>query len=336
MANMIYNPITLPASKMLSTMTTLIGEVRNRETLSPSDIVNDLVDSCRIGKVDFGKGIVNNFKVHTLPENNLSETSSAFTIVKPNVEQETILIDTYKFIELSLSEILTRDAVLSGEMLNSFFEFVMSLMEDTARFNLFDVINGLYQGWVPGQNSQTIEIEQIDTTGMTGAELQATLQWNASEIGRVMRKTINNMKIKNTKFTDIATFTDINTNQTANVETCLDENRLKVVFNDKYYTNFLANAMSSLFHADKVGEMIPAGKFVLLPEDAMTLANAGVIAWVHDIDKFALADFYSVTLGIQDPSTTYTNRFFHYAYGVGIFKYLPGVKFVEKTVQPSA
>ena len=69
-------------------------------------------------------GIVNNFKVHILPENDLSETSSAFSIVKPNIEQETILIDTYKFIELSLSEILTRDAVLSGEMLNSFFEFV--------------------------------------------------------------------------------------------------------------------------------------------------------------------------------------------------------------------
>lgn len=330
-----YNPITLPASKMLATMTTLIGEVRNRETLAPSDIVNELVDSCRIGKVDFGKGIVNNFKVHTLPQKDLSETSSAFTIVKPNVEQETILIDTYKFIELSLSEILTRDAVLSGDMLNSFFEFVMSLMEDTAKFNLFDVMNGLYQDWVPGQASQTVEINQIDVAGMTGAELQATLQWNASEVGRVMRKTINNMKIKNTKFTDIATFTDVNTGETENVETCLSDNRLKIVFNDKYYTKFLADAMASLYHADKVGEMIPSGRFVLLPEDAMAGKNSRTIAWVHDIDKFALADFYSVTLGIQDPSTTYTNRFFHYAYGAGIFKYLPGVKFVVNVITPA-
>ena len=330
-----YNPITLPASKMISTMTTLIGEVRNRETLKPSDIVNDLVDSCRIGKVDFGKGIVNNFKVHILPENDLSETSSAFSIVKPNIEQETILIDNYKVIEISMSEILNKDAVLNGDMLNSFFEFAMSLMEDTAKFNLFDKMNSLYQGWVPGQQTQTVAIDQIDTTGMTGQELQSTLQWNATEIARVIRKTINNMKIKNTKYTDIATFTDVNTGETGNVETCLDDNRLKIVFNDKYYTRFLADSMASLYHSEKVGEMLPNGRFVLLPEDAMDNDNKRTIAWVHDIDKFALADFYSVTLGIQDPSTTYTNRFYHYAYGKGVFKYLPGVKFVVNPVTPS-
>lgn len=330
-----YNPITLPASKMLSTMTTLIGEVRNRETLKASDIVNDLVDSCRIGKVDFGKGIVNNFKVHTLPNKNLSETSSAFTITKPNVAQETILIDKYKFIPISMSEILSKDSVLNGNMLSSFFEFAMSLMEDTAKFNLFDEVNALYQTWTPGQASQTILVDQIDTTGMTGSELQATLQWNANEVARVIRKTLNNMKIKNTKYTDIATFVDVNTGETESVESCLDTNRMKIVFNDKYYTRFLSDSMASLYHAEKVGEMIDVDKFVLLPEDAMSNDNSRVIAWLHDKDKFALADFYSLTMGIQDPSTTYNNRFYHYAYGVGIFKYLPGVKFVVNPIQPA-
>lgn len=326
--SIVLNPITLPASKVISTMTTLIADMRFKETLSPSDIVNDLVDSCRIGKVEYGKGIVHNFKVGLQPVKTLSETSTAFTITKPNVAQETIEIDTYKFVPLSTSEVLTKDAVINGEMLSTFFNFVASLMEDTATFDLFDVCNGLYQNWTPGQASQTITINLIDAGNATGADLQAIKQMNATKIAKVMRKTLNNMKIKNSKYTDVATYTDENTGNTENVVSALREDNLKIVYNDKFYTEFVADAMSSLYHSEKVGEMIPGNKFVLLPEDAMKSGNENVIAWLSDKDKFALADFYNVTMSIVDPSTLYENKFYHYAYGAGVFKYAPGVKFV--------
>lgn len=326
--SIVLNPITLPASKVISTMTTLIADMRFKETLSPSDIVNDLVDSCRIGKVEYGKGIVHNFKVGLQPIQTLSETSSAFTITKPNVAQETIEIDTYKFVPLSTSEVLTKDAVINGEMLSTFFNFVASLMEDTATFDLFDVCNGLYQNWTPGQATQTITINLIDAGNATGADLQAIKQMNATKIAKVMRKTLNNMKIKNSKYTDVATYTDENTGNTENVVSALREDNMKIVYNDKFYTEFVADAMASLYHSEKVGEMIPGNKFVLLPEDAMKSGNENVIAWLSDKDKFALADFYNVTMSIVDPSTLYENKFYHYAYGAGVFKYAPGVKFV--------
>ena len=326
--NIVLNPITLPASKVISTMTTLIADMRFKETLSPSDIVNDLVDSCRIGKVEYGKGIVHNFKVGLQPVKTLSETSSAFSITKPNVAQETIEIDNYKFVPLSTSEVLTKDAVINGEMLSTFFNFVASLMEDTATFDLFDVVNGLYQNWTPGQPSQTITINLIDEGNATGADLQAIKQMNATKIAKVMRKTLNNMKIKNSKYTDVATYTDENTGNTENVVSALREDNLKIVYNDKFYTEFVADAMASLYHSEKVGEMIPGNKFVLLPEDAMKSGNENVIAWLSDKDKFAIADFYNVTMSIVDPSTLYENKFYHYAYGAGVFKYAPGVKFV--------
>lgn len=331
----VYNPITLPASKMIKTMTTLIADVRVKETLTVSDIVNDLVDSCRIGKVDYGKGIVYNFKLSPLPTKDLTEQSSAFTIVKPNVAQETIFIDNYKFIEISLSEILSRDSAINGTMINTFFEFVMSLLEDTAKFNLFDEVNTLIQNWVPGQATQTIQVDQIDTTNLTGVDLNNAIQWNATNIAKVMRKTLNNMKIKNTKYTDISTYIDVNTGLEGQVQTALTGENMKIVFNDKYYTNFIADSLASLYHSEKIGDMIPAGKFVLLPEDAMSEDNSNVIAWLSDKDKFALADFYNVTLGIEDPSTTYHNRFYHYAYGLGVFKYAPGVRFVANLIQPA-
>lgn len=331
----VLNPITLPASKMLATMTSLIGDVRFNETLAPSDLVNELVDSCRVGKVDYGKGIVYTFKLAPQPVKDLSETSSAFTITKPNVAQETIEIDEYKFIPISLSEILSRDSALNGETISEFFSFVMSLLEDTAQFSLYDEVNELYQNWTPGQVTQTIEVRQIDTTNLTGVDLTAALTWNSNEMAKVMRKTVNNMKIKNSKFTDIATYTDANGGGSQSVVSALRTDNLKLVMNDKFWTDFMAQSLASLYHSEKIGEMIPGEKFVLLPEDAMKTGNENVIGWLSDKNKFALADFYRVTLSILDPSTTYQNTFYHYAYGKGVFKYAPGVKFIAKSITPA-
>lgn len=332
--SIILNPILLPASKMLASVTTLIGDVRINDTLAPSDIINDLVDSCRVGKVDYGKGIVYTFKLDKQPTKELTETSTAFTITKPNVAQETIVIDNYKFIPISLAEVLSKDASLNGSFINDFMSFVMSLTEDTAQFNLYDICNDMYQNWTPGQTTQTIEVDQIDTTGMSGTELQASLVWNANEMAKVMRKTVNNMKIPNKKFTDKKTYIDANTGATKDIISALRTDNMKLVVNDKYWTDYLASSLASLYHSERIGEMIPGEKFVLLPEDSMKVGNEKVIGWLSDKMKFALADYYNFTLSIQDPSTLYLNVFYHYSYGFGVFEYAPGVKFVAKTIAP--
>ena len=332
--SVILNAITLPASKMLNTMTTLIGEVRFHENLGVSDLVNDLVNSCRIGNVDYGKGIVHTFDLAPQPTKDLSEESSAFTITKPNVAQETILIDEYKFIPISISNYLDRDAVLNGEAINSFANFVMGLLSKTEKFNFYEICNKMYQEWIPGQASQTIEVRQIDTTGLTGAELNNALLWNSNEMAKVMRKTVNNMKIPNSDYTDVATFDDINTGEEEKVVTALSGDNLKLVVNDKYWTDFLAQSMASLYHSEKIGEMIPGETMVLLPEKAMSEENKNTIGWLSDKTKFALADFYNVQLSILDPSTLYENSFYHYSYGAGVFTYAVGVKFVATMITP--
>lgn len=325
-------PYTLPASKMLATMTALIGEVRYSENIKVSAIVNELVDSSRIGNVEYGKGIINTFELDIQPTKDLTETSSAFTITKPNVAQEVLPIDNYKFVPISVAEILTRDAFLNGNAVDSFINNIISLPEKTIRFNLYNVVNELYQSWEPGQATQTVEIEQIDTTGMNIVDRRNAEQWNATEIAKVMRKTINNAKILNNKYTDVATYKDANTGETQPVKSALSSDNLKIVFNDEYYTNFLADAMASLYHSERVGDMLPGDNFVLLPTDSMSEDNEKTIAWLSDKNKFALADFYKITLAITDPSTLYTNSFFHYSYGAGVFKYAVGIKFVAKMV----
>lgn len=333
--SIITNPITLPASKFLSTITALIGEIRFNSTLEPSEIVDDLVESCRIGKVDYGKGIINDFKLDVQPVNDLSETSTVTKITKPNIAQETIEIDQYKFIPLSISEVLTKDSALSGEIVSRFLDFVMSLLEDTLKFHLYDIMVKDYMDWTPGQATQTVQINQIDTTSLTGADLEYAERWNATQIGKVMRKTFNNMRIKNNKFTDIANYTDVNDGSTVKkVVSALSRDNLKIVFNDKYYTDFLADAMASLYHSEKVGEMIPGERFVLLPEDSVDTDNTKTIAWLSAKNKFALADFYKLTLSFADASTLYVNYFLHVSYGHGVFEYAPGVKFVANLISP--
>lgn len=327
-------PLNLPVSKLMSTITSLIGEVRFVETLAPSDIVNDLVASSRVGQVDFGKGIIFNYKTDLQPVKDLTETSSAFTITKPNVAQEVITIDNYKFIPISTSSILTRDAFLSGYAIDEFFAFVMSTLADTETFYMYDVCNNLLQNWVPVGAKQTVTVDQINTENLTGAELNNALKWNANEIAKTIRKTINNMKIKSTGYTDIATYTAQDGTQKP-VVSALRGDELKVIFNDKYQTNIMADSLATLYHDTKVGDMIPSENFVLLPTDSMSEPNKNTIGWVGHKNKFAFADFYRVTSSIVDPSTQYENTFMHFAYGSGVFKYAPCVKLIANYIEPA-
>ena len=329
-------PYTLPVSKFIKTMTALISEYRFNDSLSTNEIINGLVDSCYQGRVDFGKGIINTFKVDVQPVEDLTETSTVLKITKPQIVEEIITIDNYKKIPLSVSEVLTRDAFVGGYLINTFMSYVYDLLGTTKQLYMFDVVNGLYQNWIPTQPSQTITIDLIDTTGMTGSELKSTLEYNSTLIAKQLRLLANNMLIPNNAYTDYATYRNTNDNIDKPVKINIkSRNDLKIVINDKFYTDFLGDAMASLYHAEKVGEMIP-GNIVLLPTSSMLNKNKdNVIGWVSSKNKFAYADFYELTLSFNDASTLYQNNFLHFAYGTGIFGYAPGVKIVANYVKPA-
>ena len=311
---------TLPASKMLASITTFVNQLRFKDTLKPSKMVEDFVDNSRVGKVDSGKGIVFTFKKALQPVSSLSTTSSVLTITPPSTAQEIITIDTYNFIPLSVSRTLIADAVPNGSVIDTFLNYLYSLLEDTKKFHLFDSLVATLFGWTPTQATQTIDIDQIDTSGLTGETLQASLQWNANEIARVIRKTMNNMSYKSTKYTDVAT-----------TMSAVDKSDLRLIMNDTYETSFLSDAMASLYHSDKVGEMLEGPVKDVLNSDIFDANNeSDTIGFLMDKDKLALADFYNLQMSFTDASTLYTNSFLHFAYGVGIFANAVGVKFKAK------
>ena len=313
---------TLPASKLLASITTFVNQLRFKDTLHSTSMVRDFVDNCKVGKVDSGKGIVFTFKKSLQPVNNLSTTSSVLTITPPNVAQEIIEIDNYKFIPLSVSRQLMYDAVPRGELVDNFLNYLYSLMEDTQKFYEFDQLVAELFSWTPTQASQTININQIDLTGLTGADLQGAIQWNASEIARVVRKTINNLAYKSTDYTDVAT-----------TMTAVNKDQLRLIMNDTYETNFLADAMASLYHSDKVGKMLDGFTKDVLSESIFTANSQGTtIGFLMDKEKLAMADYYKLQMSFTDASTLFTNSFLHFAYGKGIFKNAIGIKFVANII----
>lgn len=316
---------TLPASKFLASITTFVNQLRFKDTLYPTNMVRDFVDNSKVGKVDTGKGIVFTFKKDLQPVNDLSTTSSVLTITPPQTAQEIITIDNYKVIPLSVSRTLLYDAVPRGELVDTWLNFLYSLMEDTQKFHEFDVLVAELFAWTPTQATQTIEIEQIDTTGMTGETLRATQQVNATKIATTIRKTLNNLQNKSKAYTDVST-----------TMTALSPKDLRIIMNDTYETEFLANAMASLYHNDKVGEMFDGPTKDVLNEALWTDGNATTICYLMDKQKLAMADYYKLQMSFTDASTLFTNSFLHFAYGKGIFANAVGIKFVAKVVQPNA
>lgn len=319
---------TLSASAYLTSMTALINDLRIRENLQTTSTMNKVMESCYVGKVDFGRGIIYEALLGPQDVENLSTTSTALRIRKPAVAEEAILIEDFKVIELSTSEVLGHDAVPNGDVLNRFLEGVKKVLTYTKDRYIYGVCVALFNTWTPVGTNQTLTITLTDETGLTGDTLRKTKEANAMLISEAIRKEINKLTVPQNGYTDVATYTDPNDGTTKNVETCLDIDNIKLFMSDDYWTPYLSTT-ASLYHDDKTNEMYP-NKKVVLPSGVLT--GATTIGYIAYEKKFAYADFYNLTMSFADPSTLYNNIFLHFAMGSGVFQYAPGIKIVANYV----
>lgn len=330
-----YIPLTLDVGRYLDSMTKLIGDVRFTRTLVTSDIVSDIIDASRVGRVDFGYGIIYNFLVDVQEVENLTETSVVTRVRKPQIEQEVITIDTYKRTQVSVSEVLTRANLLDGSLVQRFTDWVVQILETTYNHHLYEQVIAMFMGWEGVGAKQTVEVFQYDIdaltlAGATPLEINEAKKFNGTVMAEAMRKTMNNMKILDTGYTDIATYTSSNDPfGEFPVKTALDSRGLTLHINDVYWTEYMANSLAALYHNKQLMGMIPQAREVLIPENSWSTPRKNVIAVLSQGDKFALADFYKLTFSFNDASNLFTNIFLHFAYGLGVFKYAPAVEFIS-------
>lgn len=316
------NPIQLPASKVLATLTAFIVDMRLENNIKSSSICRDMIDSFRVGNVDVGKGITYTFKTEVPDVKELSETSTLLTISKPKLHQETILIDSYKFIPVSWSQELARDACTNGYLVYDFTNYVFAMADDAEEIYMYNqtlaLLKTFYDSKATLKDAQKVVITKSAYEVATQAEANAQAQANATAVAKKVRLILNNWK---TYTKDYNEYKDTSNNESYNK---LDENDTCLYVSDIYWTNYLADAMASLYHADKVNEMIETGRIVLIPENQVAsivgASNVNKFIGILAQDKkFALATQYRLQMSFMDASTLFTNTFLHFSYGMGTF-----------------
>lgn len=324
---MTLNPITLPSSKVLSTLTTFIVDMRLEGNIKSSRLCRDLIDSFRVGKVDVGKGITFTFKTELPTTKDLTETSSLLTISKPKLHQETILIDKYKMIPISWSQELASDAVTKGSLIYDFSTYVFSMAEEAEEEFVYNEclsqMKAFYDDKVNLKVNQKLTIAKSTYEVTTQAEANAQAEFNATSVAKQIRLLLNNWRMYSNDYNEYDKDGNGSYNKLEDVDTIL-------YVSDIYWTNYLADALASIYHAERIGDMIDTGRIVLIPENqvAKIVGEANKNKFVGMLvqgQKFALAESYRLQLSFMDASTLYTNSFLHFSYGLGTFASKNGV-----------
>lgn len=323
---------SLPASKWFSNVTSIVKYVRNVNNLKTTSKARKILESFYYDNVDYGKGIISTYLLGPVPVNDLQKESTLLTPVEAAIAQEIITIDKFKTAKVSNTDILTNDAYTNGESVSQMLAFIQNIPNYSLdRHMLLEVMIPEIMNWVPGQESQKLEINFISENGASGADLQAIKTLNANAFAKEIKKIINNMQLPNTDYTDIATYIDPNDGVTQRkVETAVEKEELILYINDKYYTDLEADSLAKLYNKDEVSGMIPEN-IIVLPESLFKGDNENTIGWLVQKNKFSYSDFYNIQYAFLDGSNLYNHLIVHKAYGNGTFKYRPGVKITEKT-----
>lgn len=323
------NPITLGESKVLSNLTRFIVKSRVERNIMTSDIIRDLVDSFDFGTLEVGFGITTTFYTDYLDVFDLQTKSTLLDTEKglPKLHQETLTVDTYKMIPILWNEELSRDALTNGALISTFMEYVHNLGMLTKDKYLYDECIKLLKKFYESdtlRETQKIEITRAKASvDANQLELNAIDEFNAKKVAKTIRKTLNSMKAGSKDYNEY----DKDGSGAVNSGASKDDYVLYI--SDTYWTDFIGDTMSSLYHNEDVGEMIKTGKIVLIPENVVkTIESAkpqDFIGILCQRNKFAKVDFYNLEYSFFDGSNLYTHWFLHFAYGMGIFQTKNGV-----------
>lgn len=336
------NQITLPLGQMtpnltptsfINSLTALIGYVRAAKQFGVSGIVQGLIDGSRFGKVDFGIGKIRMTELDTLNESDLSRTSDLLTVELAPIGQENLQVDTYRRIKVSVSEPLAKQSGLSGYEVDSLLSLILGLLTTTATHNQYDRVVNLINSWVPA-TSQIVTIDLIDTTTLTGADLNQAQIYNARQIFKTIQLTVNKMLTRVAGLVDTAfqQYTAQDGTTVKPVRTALETDNLRMIMNDKFYVDMRADGLANTFNKSILEELQRGNRLDEIPSSRLT--DQSIIGILGHHDKFSILDFYHIQHSFFDPSTLYTHYYLHYAFGMGIFGLAPAVVFKANYVTP--
>lgn len=313
----------LNQNEFIASVVNLLVKTKVNKTTNGKRI-NELIDSSLVDAVKAGDSYALR-TIDTLKVKEYSDTSSILSVEKPDVDEQVLSTTDKKYIQLTLNRYIMQGAFADEYSLAECLAEMESMLEKTKAIYMYKKIVKAYEDWTPAQQSQTITIDLIDTTGMTGITLTESNKANALKLFQTIRKYAINIQAPSRKYNDIE------------FEEMYNADELIFVENEKFESLVNAYSFASLAQSEKLENVQLYRKSILIPQEQFnkTATQENVVGWLVSEYKYQIAPRIEVATLFEDASTLNLNEFLHFWLISGMAQGLAGVKFVVNFVAPT-
>lgn len=315
--------MVLNQNEFIASVVNLLVKTKVNKTTNGKRI-NELIDSSLVDAVKAGDSYALR-TIDTLKVKEYSDTSSILSVEKPDVDEQILSTTDKKYIQLTLNRYIMQGAFADEYSLAECLAEMESMLEKTKSIYMYKKIVKAYEDWTPAQQSQTITIDLIDTTGMTGITLTESNKANALKLFQTIRKYAINVQAPSRKYNDIE------------FEEMYNADELMFVENEKFESLVNAYSFASLAQSEKLENVQLYKKSILIPQEQFneTSTQENVIGWLVSEYKYQIAPRIDVATSFEDASTLNLNEFLHFWLISGMAQGLAGIKFVANYVAPT-
>lgn len=316
--------ITLQANRFLGPLTNLIAYSQVANTTERGR-VGDFVNSFQDINVENGDGKVV-LSADLLDVNDLSGTSSLLETNEPTVNEQYVSVQNYKVIPMTINKYLMRGAFVAEDQLANFIGYLLSIMQTTKTVYLSKEIIKELEAYTPTQETQTVEIQTINTTGLTDPmQLQAAKTFNANAVQEAVINVLNELSFATKDYNDLG------------YEEVIDYSSMKFIIKSSENSKVLINSLATLLNSPKITESQKWRETYVVPDKQFTDAENENVAWLMHDKKIQYGYFYEVATEFFDASTLNQNNWLHFAYYLDTIDAYPAVCFkITPSLTPAA
>lgn len=321
---------TLNQNEFIANLMNVIVKFRLNDTTSGRRI-NDLLDATIVDEVKFGDSMAI-ISVDTLNVKDYSETSSLLQVNKPTMDEQILTTTDRKLIEVTINRYLMAGAFADEYALSEAISMIESMLEKTKNIYNYKKTVLAYQGWEPvdtegapvNEDTQIVEVDLVDTTGMKGVELNETETANALKMYKAIREHALNMQAPSREYNEI------------NYEEMYNADDMIFITNAKFDTLINTHAYASLLNSDKLNNIKLYDKSIVIPTKQFTDEETKnkTIGWLACKYKYQIAPRFILVTSFLDGSTLNLNEFLHmwlisgFARGLGMIKFVANYEVV--------
>ena len=298
--------ITLNQNIFIATITNLIAYTTYHDNYRLGDDIDKLLSVFRSDDVPMGDGKV--VRTATLPSvQNLNPTSSTLlAVVKPNIAEQYIPVDEWKYIQLSINEYLMRGAFVNEGALGILVSYLVNTMQIAKRLYLYDRVRGLVLSLDSNANAtKTTLTGMADDPNGTAQERNAIRTYNTNELYRYLISRIKQIGKG-------ATIKD--TSDGTSVKVYARAEDVVAIVSDELLASLDVDTLATLLNSNEITKNV---KVELITMDYSAIGGGSPVAnnvvFLLSRDKIQYGFFYQVATQFFDASILNTNNWLHFS-----------------------